>query len=246
MADGVAHDFIKGGFDPQDFILCAGGAAAPLCALDIAKDLGITQVLIPKCAPTYCAFGMLGVDIRHDFTRFYRTVGNELDFNKLKSLYKEMEAEGISKLNEEGVPENRRTLLRTMRLKPIGPESKEAIAEGISNFHRQHKELYGFFNEDLPLEFMSFGLTAIGKMPGVTIKKIKRGTKDPSSALKGERDAYFEEGKGFVKTKIYDGDKLLAGNVLEGPCIIEERMTNVVIPPTFKMCVDAYGNYTTG
>jgi N-methylhydantoinase A len=258
MADGVAHDFIKGGFDPRDFVLCAGGAAAPLSALDIARDLGITQVLIPKCAPTYSAFGMLGVDIRHDFTRFYRTVGNELDFNKLKRLYREMESEANSRLNEEGVPENRRTLLRTMRLKyygqfrtievswPVGPANKKAIAEGISNFHRRHKELYGFFDQDLPIEFMSFGLTAVGKMPGVTIKKIKRGTRNPSSALKGERNAYFEEGKGFVKTKIYEGDRLLAGNVLEGPCIIEERLMNIVIPPTFKMRVDAYGNYVTG
>ena len=258
MADGLAHNFTKGGFNPRDFVFCAGGAAAPLCAFDIARDLGMTRVLIPKYAPTYCAFGMLGVDIRHDFTRFYRTVGSELDYKKLKSLYKEMEAEGISVLDKEDVSEKQRSLLRTMRLKyygqfrtievswPVGPISKDKIAEGISNFHHRHKELYGFSNEDFPIEFMSFGLIVIGKMPRATIKEIKRGTKNPSLALKGERDAYFEEGKGFVKTKIYDGDKLLAGNVLEGPCIIEERMTNVVIPPKFKMCVDAYGNYVTG
>ena len=93
---------------------------------------------------------------------------------------------------------------------------------------------------------MGFGLKAIGEIPPVELKRIKRGGTDPSQALKVERDAYFEESKGFVKTKVYDGDKLLAGNVLEGPCIIEERMTNVVIPPTFKMRVGDYGNYVTG
>jgi N-methylhydantoinase A/oxoprolinase/acetone carboxylase beta subunit len=92
---------------------------------------------------------------------------------------------------------------------------------------------------------MKFGLTATGKMPGVSIKNIKRGTADASAALKGKRDAYFEESKGYTTTRIYDGDKLLAGNVLEGPCIVEEKMTTIVIPPGFKMRVDACGNYVT-
>jgi len=92
---------------------------------------------------------------------------------------------------------------------------------------------------------MKFGLTAIGKMPGVSLKKIKRGTADASAALKGKRNAYFEESGGYTPTRLYDGDKLLAGNVLEGPCIVEEKMTTVVIPPGFRMRVDAYGNYVT-
>ena len=82
-----------------------------------------------------------------------------------------------------------------------------------------------------------------GRMPGPVLKKLDRGGTDPVKALKGERDAYFEESDGLIKTKVYDGDKLLGGNVLEGPCIVEERMTNVVIPPTFTMYVDEYGNY---
>jgi len=64
-------------------------------------------------------------------------------------------------------------------------------------------------------------------------------------ALKGERPAWFEESNGFVKTKVYDGDKLMSGNILEGPCIVEERMTNVIIPPGAKMLVDDYANYIT-
>ena len=122
---------------------------------------------------------------------------------------------------------------------------ESAIDEGLANFHRKHNEVYGYSDENYPLEFMGFGLSAIGKMARLTLKKLESGGKDPSHALKVKRDTYFEESNGFVVTKVYDGDKLLAGNVLEGPCIVEERMTNVVIPPTFKMCVDEYGNYIT-
>jgi N-methylhydantoinase A len=257
MADGASHAFIQRGYDPRDFVLSAAGAAGPLCALKIAEDLSMGRVLIPKYAPIYCAFGMLGVDLRHDFMRYHRSLADELDLNEVKRLYQEMEAEGLAILEREGVPGNKRTWLRTMRLRyygqfrdvevswPSGPITKKAIAEGIADFHKRHKELYGSSNENYPLDFMGFGLAAVGSMPRVEIKKIAAGGSDPARALKGERDAYFEESNGFVKTKVYDGDKLLAGNILEGPGIVEERMTNVVIPPTFKMRVDEYGNYIT-
>jgi N-methylhydantoinase A/oxoprolinase/acetone carboxylase beta subunit len=61
--------------------------------------------------------------------------------------------------------------------------------------------------------------------------------------LKGERDAYFEETNGFTKTTVYDGDKLIHGNILEGPCIVEEKMTTIVIPPGNRMRVGEYGDY---
>ena len=257
MASGISHAFITKGYNPRDFVLCAGGAAGPLCALRIAAELDMKRVIIPKYAPVYGSLGMLGVDIRHDFSRHYSSLAANLDLNVIKRIYKEMEAEGTRLLEKDGLPEEQQKLVRTVRMRyygqfrdlevswPSGPVTKEAIVEGIASFHRRHKELFGSCNEKYPLEFMKFGLTAIGKMPGVSLKKIKRGTADASAALKGKRNAYFEESGGYTPTRLYDGDKLLAGNVLEGPCIVEEKMTTVVIPPGFRMRVDAYGNYVT-
>ena len=255
MADAVSHTFTKRGYDPRVFALVAGGAAGPTCALKIAQELYISRVIIPKYAPIYCAFGMLDVDLIHDFTRFYHADKSTFDLNKVKSLYKEMEAEAVQVLLREGIPKKHRLLERTMRVKywgqfrdvevswPGGPITNVTLAEGITNFHRRHRELYGSSNKDYPIEFMGFGLRAIGRMPKLKLKKLGKGDKNPRAALKGERNAFFEESRGFVKTKIYDGDKLGYGNVLEGPCIVEERMTNVVIPPKFKVKVDQYGNY---
>jgi N-methylhydantoinase A len=255
MADEISHVFTKRGYDPRDFAICAGGAASPVCILQIARDLNVSKVFIPKFAPIYCAFGMLGVDLVHDFSRFYHATRETIDLEYLKKLYKEMEAESLKLLKREGIPEKERRFVRTMEVKyygqfrtvsvrwPNGPITEATVAEAVTKFHRRHEELRGQSDVNYPVEFLAFGLTAIGKVPPIKLKKIERGNEDPSSALKGHRDAYFESSKGFVKTKIYDGDKLLAGNILEGPCIVEERMTNVVIPPTFKLAVDDYGGY---
>jgi N-methylhydantoinase A len=256
MASGISHAFTTKGYNAQDFIFCAGGSAAPLCALNIAQELKMTRVAVPKYAGVYTSLGMVETDIRHDFLRFYTCLSTDLDLNKLQQIYKEMEADANNLLAKDGVPEKQRTLLRTLRMKyygqfrdlevpwPQGPINAGAIAAGIANFHRLHKELFGSSNEKYPLEFMKFGLTAIGQLPRIPLARRRPGTQ--GSSLKGKRDAYFEESKGFIQTTIFDGTKLQPGEILKGPCIVEEKMTTIVIPPGFRMQVDEYGNYVTG
>jgi N-methylhydantoinase A len=257
MADGINYTFTRRGYDPRDFTLVAAGAAGPSHAIKIAQELGISRVLIPKYAPIYCAFGMLCVNLKHDFLRLYPTMKENLDLGRVKKLYDEMEAEAFVLFEKEGVHEKQRSLERIMQVRyfgqfrevevpwPNGPINHESISEGLKAFHRKHGDVYGSSDVNYPVEFVGFGLSAIGKIPRVELKKIERGSEDPSLALKGERDAYFEESHGFVKTRVYDGDKLVCGNLLKGPCIVEERMTTIVVPLESKLLVDEYGNYIT-
>lgn len=257
MADGINYTFTRRGYDPRDFTLVAAGAAGPSHAIKIAQELGISRVLIPKYAPIYCAFGMLCVNLKHDFLRLYPIMKENMDLGRVRKLYDEMEAEAFVLFEKEGVHEKQRGLERTMQVRyfgqfrevevpwPSGPINHESISEGLKAFHRKHGDLYGSSDVNYPVEFVGFGLSAIGKIPRVELKKIERGSEDPSLALKGERDAYFEESHGFVKTRVYDGDKLVCGNLLKGPCIVEERMTTIVVPLKVKLLVDEYGNYIT-
>lgn len=258
MASSILHAFTTKGYDPKNFLFCGGGGAGPLCALRIAQELNMDRVLIPKYAGVYSSLGMLNADIRHNFLRFYSSLATDIDLGRVKQLYKEMEEQANSLLDKDGVTRNERSLLRTLLMKyygqfrdlevswPNGPITRKAIDEGIANFHRRHKELFGSCNEKYPLEFMKFGLSAIGKLPGITLKKIKKGGRDASAALKGSRQAYFEENKKMVNTPIFNGAAVRAGNILEGPCIIEEKLTTIVIPSGVKVKVDEKGNYVTG
>jgi N-methylhydantoinase A len=251
MADTVSYTFTRRGYDPRDFVIVAGGSAGAVHAAAMAQDLCIKKILIPKWAPAFCAFGMLGVD------RYYATPVTALDLNRVKALYKEMEAEGIETLNKEQVTADKRKLVRHMTVKyfgqfrglevdwPTGSITKDAIEEGLAAFHKTHNDIFGYSDPKYPLEILNFGLSAIGKMPPVVLKPIAKGGKDASAALKGTRQAYFTDAKGFVKTNIFDGTKLLAGNIFEGPCVVEEELTNVVVPPGFRMQVDDYGNYVS-
>lgn len=257
MADGTRQTFTRQGYDPRDFTICAAGAACPAHAIKIAEDLGISKVLIPKHAPVYCAFGMTGANLQHDFARFYFTTRDNLDIEHLRKLYEEMESEGLATLDREGVSEERRILERSMMVRyhgqyreieskwPSGPIDEATLETGIQAFHDRHRELFGYSDKNYPIDFMTWKSTAIGKITAPTLQPLEKGDSDPSAALKGRREAYFEETEGFVETAIYDGDKLMYGNILDGPCIVEEKMTTVVIPPGYRMRVAEYGDYLT-
>jgi N-methylhydantoinase A len=257
MADTVSYTFTRRGYDPRDFVIVAGGAAGAVHAMAMAQDLCIKKVLIPKYAPAFCAFGMLGVDLKHDYARYYATPRANLDIDRVRQLYQEMEAEGLNVLDREMVPKDKRKMVRTMTVKYYGqfrglevewPNTQitnAAIDAGITAFHKKHQDVFGYSDANYPMEILNFGLSAIGKMPPLVLKPIEKGTRDSSAAIKGTRKVYFTEANGYTDTTIYDGDKFLAGNIFEGPCVVEEQMTNVVVPPGYKMQVDDYGNYIT-
>jgi N-methylhydantoinase A len=95
----------------------------------------------------------------------------------------------------------------------------------------------------LPATIALLKLRVIGKRRPFRLTKQRFSWKNPSAALKRKRRVYFKESGGFVVTPCYDGDKLRHGNVIQGPAIIEEKKTTVVVPPRSRVTVDAYENY---
>jgi N-methylhydantoinase A/oxoprolinase/acetone carboxylase beta subunit len=91
------------------------------------------------------------------------------------------------------------------------------------------------------VEFSTFRLKASAPKAPFTLKKIGAGGKDASAALKRRRTCIFAGTR--VDTPIYEGELLHAGDIIDGPAIIEERTTTVVIPGGFRCTVDELKNY---
>ena len=256
MASATDVVFAKRGYDPRDFTLCAAGGAAPVHAVRIMEELGIKRLIIPKVAPIYCAFGMLFCDLKHDYQRAYLSETAKADLGRINKLYREMEKEAVETLRRESVAEKDVIIEKSMEVRyygqfrqriakvPVGPVTKESLTAAINNFHEVHKNTVGYADPNYPTEIVRLHLSGIAKISKPQLKEIPRSRGNISEALKGTRKAYFA-GHGFIATKVYDGDKLLAGDALEGPCIIEERFTTFVVPPKVVTKVDNGGNYIT-
>ena len=112
----------------------------------------------------------------------------------------------------------------------------------LKAFHARHKELYTFNLPFRGIEFLTFWLkVTCARKLDLKVVPLAQGKSNPAAAVKRKRRCLF--GKEWIETPCYDGERLLSGNVIPGPGIIEERVTTVVIPKGFTCTVDASGTY---
>jgi N-methylhydantoinase A len=78
---------------------------------------------------------------------------------------------------------------------------------------------------------MTLSVSAVGPRENVEALGIAEGGPDPAAARKGRRKVYFEEAGGYVECDTYERFRLLAGNVISGPAVVEQMDTTTVIPP---------------
>ncbi len=258
MAAGVREVSIKRGQDPRDFPLVVAGGAGPNHACMIALELEIPVLIVPKESSIFCAAGMLMSDLQHNFVRTHVSLLDELDPERLRGLFSEMEKEGIALLRAEHIPKERIQFTYSIDMRYVKQYhevnvvvSKEEILRAkllsIANkFHLEHNRLYGYSLEELgtPIEVINFRLKCIGKTEKPKFVKMKLANPDPSHAFKKRRRVFLPSKGRFENVPVFDGDRLRFGNEIEGPAIIEQVNTTTFVSPEFSAICDAYGSFT--
>jgi N-methylhydantoinase A len=242
---------VERGYDPREFDTVAYGGAGPMVASALGKELGSKRVIIPPHPGIFSAIGMLAADLRLDFIQTYITRMNEVNIDKVNMTYQKMEERAVTELRREYAGPS--TLTRAADVRYLGQNYEITVAApsgkltqtdlGIitNNFNNEHRRLYGHSKPDEPMELVTLRTTIIGKMSRPLLKKIQA-VRNVDLASKSERDVFFPEKKGFVKCKIYERPRLGAGSLLEGPCIIEEMDSTVLVNPGQEASIDSFGN----
>jgi N-methylhydantoinase A len=257
MAQGVREISIKRGFDAREFPLVVAGGAGPAHSCLICEELRIPLQIIPREASVLCAAGMLMCDLRHDLVRTFVSNLAGLDWDTLNEMLSVMERQGNELLEQEGIREERRSSVIkldcryrrqyhevsvTIPARVFTERDSGAIAAA---FHARHNRLYGYAleQEGAPVEIINVRLQAVGEVekPGFRIEAMSGA--DASHALKGERPVYVFEDKGFDSVPIYDGHRLIHGNRIPGPAMIEQVTTAIFISKTFDCVIDKYGSF---
>ncbi len=255
MANATRKVLAGHGADPRALSLIAYGGNGAVHAAAIAHELGIDQIIVPKAAPAFSALGVLVADYVVDLVRSYVTPLSQVDLARVHDLMTDLLQEVDKELQPTGLGANdvERQLLAQMCYPGQNFDMSVPVPEGTNldepglldlaeRFHDQHERERGFcFRSQQPV---LRGVRVIAR--GTTPKPdhfAELGTvSDAEQARKGTRDAYW--GEGFVPTPVYDGNALGAGARVEGPALIEERFTVVVLPPATSATLDDRGNYT--
>ncbi|MBD3254921.1 MAG: hydantoinase/oxoprolinase family protein [Candidatus Lokiarchaeota archaeon] len=246
---------IKRGVDPRESIMICGGGAYGMHAAEIARELGVKEIIIPKTAGVLCSYGGLISDIKQDFRKTLITISTSFNFEAVNNVIEELKTDAINFLDRAKIEQDKRNLKYFMEAKypnqvhslnvPLRSKvlNKENLGDIINDFHDTHFRYYANKDPDSRLEFTGWRVRAIGITPEFNVSELPQANEDPSDALKGKRKAFFREVKGFTEVLTYDGKKLLFGNEINGSAIIEEPITTIVIPPDSSVSITKYGNY---
>jgi N-methylhydantoinase A len=256
MFSGIEEITVRRGIDPREFLLVSGGGAGAAHAAALAEELDIRQVLVPKHATALCAFGMLVSDIRFDNAITHYTDSKTFDFKAVNGNLARLESLGRESLLAGGMPTGKTRFEHFVEARypfqvwgiefplPAGQITEEMLPQIVEDFEKLHEERYGAREPGQYVEFTHWRVTASGLMPKLAASEQKSFMEeDASKGLKGERKAYFKESTSFLDTCIYDGGALSPGNEIEGPAIVEEPGTTLVIPPKWKVSVTVRGDY---
>ena len=250
-AAAKTHIAEKGG-NPNIVTISAFGGAGPVHAYGLAKKIGAPRILVPPLAGVGSALGFFTAPVAFDLTRSHRVALNGADFNEIENLFNELEAEGTAILQQAGKDENiifERTLMMRfvgqgaetdlpIEHKPFIQWEKTQIRE---LFDEAYKKLYGRTYPDTPVEFVTFKVRASLPQREFRIPPLQKAAGKPADCIKGERPAFSLIHKEYIPFTVYDRIKLLPGAIMDGPAIIEEKESTIVIGEDAQASVDDYG-----
>ncbi|HEY7677638.1 MAG TPA: hydantoinase/oxoprolinase family protein [Candidatus Methylomirabilis sp.] len=254
MAGAMRVVTVEKGYDPRDCVLMAFGGAGPVHALDLAAELEIPRVIVPRYPGVTCALGLTLADVSHDYVQTLLVDVERLEAEVLNRRFGELEEQGHRDLGADGVPGDRQTMARSADLRYIGQgyhlnapvaggaldgRGVEAIREA---FHAAHEATYGFRNPGEPVEIVNIRVTATGRLDKPAFPAHPVGGPDPFEARTGTRDVYSREHGGWAPFAVYDRAGLRPGNVVGAPAIVEQPDSTTVIPPAHRARVDAHLN----
>jgi N-methylhydantoinase A len=252
MVNALKLVSLNRGYDPRDFTLVAFGGGGGMHAVELADELGIGKVVIPRAADVFSAWGMLMSDLRRDYfvTRLL-TLTHE-NAGRLDALLAEVIDAALAQFRREGIEPVQVRFLRYGKLRyenqehgvevllPDGEIGASAIDEIADRFHTAYEREYTY-RLDAPVEFVGAHVVAIAEVGKLKPARLPTSGRTLDQARKGTRRVDYAT-DGVHDAAIYDGALLEPGMGFEGPAVVETRGSTVVVHPANDLVVDEYGN----
>ena len=255
MVNGIRRVSIERGFDPRDFALIGAGGAIALHITALAQEIGIRNVLVPKLASGLCAFGQILSDVRYNYMAAApMRLDERADLDGLERRFQALEREAVAALESEGISRDRIAFQRSIDMRYLGQVHECTVDIGHATvgaatlapireaFHAMHKQLFTYNEPDGLLEIVNIECTVSGKTDLLQPARLQPG-KGATHALRSERPMIFGAEARARSTPVFDGTLLGAEDSIDGPAVIEEPTTTIVIQPGWNCRLDASGTY---
>ncbi len=247
---------LERGYDPRLFTLVPFGGAGPMHSCELAQELGIPRVLLPTHPGILSALGVAIADIVKDYSRTVMLRGEDISQARLEEEFHGMEGQARAELRQEGLPANEMVSRRYLDARYVGQSFELTIdfpalsrrtdlRRAIANsFYQAHLQRFGYADRNEAVEIVNLRLKmelAVEK-PRATLQPPQQqsGQTDVAVARIGQTEVVFRQGA--VAATLYDRDLLSPGDTVEGPALLVQLDTTIVVPPGWSGSVDPCGN----
>lgn len=252
LLHAVERISIERGYDPRRFTLVAGGGAGALHGASVGRIIGCRTVYVPRLAGAFCALGMLHSNLRQDYMQVvYPTVLDGKSYDHCAPQFAELERKARFALQQEGFGREEIQIRRQLDLRyrgqqwslriDLGDDGGADAAVVREDFEHEYRRQFGHIQPDGAIEITALRVAGIGPLPPLrpTVRTNGVALPEPIEV----RDVYLDDRQGRVPTKVYDGRALVPGHKLNGPLIVKEATTTVLVGVGDRLEVDGTDNF---
>lgn len=250
MLHAVENVSIEKGFDPRRFTLVSGGGAGALHAASIARLAGCQNVFVPRLAGILCAFGMCNTDIRHDLKRSLLMALEHQHEPVLMHVGDALIGEATTLLETEGFGPERRRFVTHWDIRYVGQQSAipvavqrgEPIKAIARRFEAEHQRLFGHTQPDSQYQVVSIKVSGFGALDGQL--SSEHASRTARVAKTDEyREIWVDPEHDWREVPIFSGSSLAPQVLIDGPAIVEETTTTILVGARDRLRVTTAGNY---
>lgn len=229
---------VERGFDPRDFALLAFGGAGPMHACELALDLGIRHIVLPRNPGLLCAWGALGAPLGRELSVTVRKTNPDL--RQLERHARPFMTRARSELIAEGAKASdvRHELYADMRYRGQSYELEIKLdPDFVDAFHELHRRTFGHATPEAAVEVVNLRLRSYAAVQSVVPARLKSG----DTACEIARGRVLV-GDAIATVPIYERDSIGASTRIDGPLIVVELSATAYVAPEFALRCDDYGN----
>jgi N-methylhydantoinase A len=236
LGAAIRLSLFEKGFDPREFALVAFGGAAGLHAAAVADEIGVKSIVFPESASTLSANGILHSNLAHDLVCSRVHAGRPESVKTLKPLVEALVAEAHARLAADAAPAEDRQIEIAADMRYVGQAFEltvpvrasylDEIMLGllIADFHENHRQRFSYANPGSPVEIVSLRVAAIARLPMPRAKPLEFQGRGKSS---GTRRIWIAGD--WREVAVWNRDEIPLGGTVEGPAVIEEAYTTVLL-----------------
>ena len=252
MAGALRLVSLARGYDPRDFALFAFGGAGPLHAVALARELGIPKVLVPMRPGITNAVGCVVADVRHDYVNSINIPLAQADMDQVEQLFCRQIEAGKKIIAEEGVEIEELLVIHDVDMQFQGQThilnfpvqetrlSREALQ---SAFEKAYWDRFEVELPEIRAVLVNLHTAVIGRrkpVPLAALMSAKEQKNTIDECRTGSRKVWFESG--WQETPIYNREFLPVKAKFNGPAVIEQLDTTIIVEPENQVEVDLEGN----